>query len=479
MFVNWFIVNQYNINTTDNTNNCFYCYFIGFCNMVQEIGNSFVSIKVFFNSNQERTINHLSSIYNNEGLIYESVKELVRGRLQISDIKGKRILLKPNWVKHCVGEFDPICLCTNNSVTLALVKYLLEYEPASIIIGDAPIQGCDWDKLMDVKFETDIKELSKNSNIPIIIKDFRKVTFDPSTNKLVENRNPDDNYLIFDVGSKSYLEEITSPDNTFRVTCYNPDRLALSHHKGVHKYCIIKDVFECDTIITIPKIKTHQKSGITNSLKILVGINGDKDYLPHHRIGAEGHGGDCYKGWHPLRQMSELVLDAANRRRGKKIYTILNYLSAGLWRLSMPNPAQNLAAGWYGNDTVWRMVLDLNMVAIYGKTDGSLSDTPQRTLYTLCDGIIGGQGNGPLSPLPLPLGVLAFSNDPYAMDEAAGILFNMNISRIPLLREAACLNKEKTISYYVDNEKTTKEALYKYSTDVIMPPGWVDYNKNS
>lgn len=164
--------------------------------MVQEIGNSFVSIKVFFNSNQERTINHLSSIYNNEGLIYESVKELVRGRLQISDIKGKRILLKPNWVKHCVGEFDPICLCTNNSVTLALVKYLLEYEPASIIIGDAPIQGCDWDKLMDVKFETDIKELSKNSNIPIIIKDFRKVTFDPSTNKLVENRNPDDNYLI-------------------------------------------------------------------------------------------------------------------------------------------------------------------------------------------------------------------------------------------------------------------------------------------
>ncbi len=437
----------------------------------------FVNLKVFFNSDSERTINRLASLYDDERLMYESIRELVEGHIEDSNIRSKRILLKPNWVKHCVGEFDPICLCTHNSVTLALVKVLLEHKPTSIVLGDAPIQGCIWEQMMDKDFESEIKSLSAEYKTPMVIKDFRKVTFCPETNQLEEGRNLEENYLIFDVGKKSYLEDITSPNNTFRVTCYNPDRLALSHHKGVHKYCVTKDVFECDTIITIPKIKTHQKSGITNSLKILVGINGDKDYLPHHRIGAEGHGGDCYKGWHPLRRMSELILDAANRRRGKITYKFLNYLSAGLWRLSIPTPAQNLAAGWYGNDTVWRMVLDLNMVAIYGRRDGTLADRPQRTLYTLCDGIIGGQGNGPLSPDPLPLGVLAFSNDPYAMDEVAGLLFNLNLDRIPLLKESKRLNKEKDIDYYINGAKVNLDDVRKYSTDVVLPPGWVDYNK--
>ena len=447
--------------------------------MVQEVNNSFVSLKFFFKDDKERTINHLSSVYDDSSLMYDCVKELVDKHLKASDINGKRILLKPNWVKHCVEEFDPICLCTHNSVTIALVRVLLEYSPVYIVLGDAPIQGCIWEKMMDKSFEEKIDELSEQYHIPIVIKDFRKVTFVQGENKLTEGKNPEDNYLIFDVGKKSYLEEITSPKNTFRVTCYNPDRLALSHHKGVHKYCVIKDLFECDTIITIPKIKTHQKSGITNSLKILVGINGDKDYLPHHRIGAEGHGGDCYKGWHPLRRMSELILDEANRRRGKKIYPFLNFLSMGLWKLSSPSPAQNLAAGWYGNDTVWRMVLDLNMVAIYGKADGTLAETPQRTLYTLCDGIIGGQGNGPLSPDPLALGVLAFSNDPYAMDEVVGYLFNLNIARVPLLKEAQKINKNKKIKYFINGNEANIADIKKYSTDVMMAPGWVDYNKNN
>lgn len=445
--------------------------------MVQEEKGSFVSLKVFFKDQEERNIDYLSSLYDDDRLLYESVKELVIGNLRQDDINGKRILLKPNWVKHCENVYDPICLCTNNNVTLALLKVLIDYTPKSIIIGDAPIQGCNWDLMINQSFLKKVEELSFYHNIPITVKDFRKVTFNQRKNQLAEGINSDDNYLIFDVGERSYLEDITSPHNTFRVTCYNPDRLAESHHKGVHKYCVTRDVFECDTIITIPKIKTHQKSGITNSLKILVGINGDKDYLPHHRIGAEGHGGDCYKGWHPFRRMSELILDAANRRRGKRIYPFLNLLSLGLWKLSAPSPAQNLAAGWYGNDTVWRMVLDLNLVALYGKADGTLAESPQRTLYTLCDGIIGGQGNGPLSPEPLALGVLAFSNNSYAMDVVAGNLFNLNISRVPLLKEAQRVIENRIIRYEINGEEVSLDDIKKYSTDVKMSPGWVDYNK--
>jgi len=437
----------------------------------------FVDIIPYWEKEEDRTIEKLSSVYDNYDLLYQSIKSLITKHIDIRDIKNKNVLLKPNLVNHNKNEFDKICLCTHENFILVTLEIILELNPRSVLIGDAPIQGCKWDLLLSDYFYKKVESLSNKFNIRVSIKDFRRVTFDTKLNILENERNSLDEYIIFDIGKKSYLEDITSDKKQFRVTCYDPDRLSESHNFGTHKYCIRKDVFECDTVITLPKIKTHQKSGLTNSLKILVGINGDKDYLPHHRIGALGHGGDCYKGYHPLRRLSELILDEANRNRGKRIYKFYSYLSAALWKLSFPKPEQNLAAGWYGNDTVWRMVMDLNLIAIFGKKDGTIADEPQRTLYTLCDGIIGGEGNGPLSPDPLPLGIISFSNDSYLMDEIIGYLFRMNIDKIPLLKEARKINKGKDIDLFLRGEKTTLEDIKKYSTDVIMPPGWVNYNK--
>jgi len=33
-------------------------------------------------------------------------------------------------------------------------------------------------------------------------------------------------------------------------------------------------------------LKLHRKAGITCALKNLIGINGNKEYLPHHRLGG-------------------------------------------------------------------------------------------------------------------------------------------------------------------------------------------------
>lgn len=439
--------------------------------------NHFVRITPTFSKSQEITIENLQNIYDNKDQLVSYIEKVLSPNLSNRDVEGKKLLLKPNWVKHNSNPQDEICLCTHPNFILAFVELLVGWQPKSILIADAPVQGCDWSRLLTQDFLEKISHLSESSGVSINIKDFRRVAFSPETNQLETDKKPLDDYIIFDVGEKSYLEDITSDKNLFRVTSYDPDRLAESHHKGMHKYCIAKDVFDCDVIITLPKIKTHQKSGLTNSMKILVGINGDKDYLPHHRIGAVECGGDCYKGKHPFRRMSELVLDAANRRRGKWLYHPLSYLSAALWRLSRPTKEQNLAAGWYGNDTVWRMVMDLNLIAQYGKADGSLSDNPQRTLYTLCDGIIGGQGNGPLSPEPLPLGIIAFSNDAFAMDEVAGRLFRLNIDKVPLLKEAKRLNQNKDIDYFINGVKCKLSDMDAYSTDVIMPPGWINYDK--
>ena len=54
-----------------------------------------------------------------------------------------------------------------------------------------------------------------------------------------------------------------------------------------------------------------------------------------------------------------------------------------------------MGGGWYGNDTVWRMVLDLNRILIYGNPDGSMSDTPRRVFYSLTDALICGEGEWP------------------------------------------------------------------------------------
>lgn len=436
---------------------------------------SYVNIKTFFRSNDDRSIDNLARVYDDPDLLYKSIREIVT--LTSKDVKGKAILLKPNFVRENRAPQDPICLFTHPNVIFATLRVLLEMGPSNITIGDAPIQNCRWDLMLKQDFYDKIAEISKEFNTPIKIVDFRKVVFYPKRNEFGRSTRTDDDYLVFDVANRSWLEPITRDPNVFRVTNYDPDRMAKSHAKGMHKFCVAKEIFESDIVITMPKTKTHRMACITNSLKILVGMNGDKDYLPHHRIGSTSQGGDCYKEYNLLRTIAEKLFDFANRHRGGLLYMPAEYSALILWRLSHPSAETSANAGWFGNDTVWRMVMDLNTIAHFGKLDGTLAETPQRTMYTLCDGIIGGQGSGPLEPDPLALGMLSFSNDPYLMDEVAGLTFGLEIEKIPLLREASNMNKKKEVTFIIDGEKKNWADIKKLATLVELAPGWVNYNK--
>lgn len=438
---------------------------------------SYCDILTFFKDEGQRTVEHLAAKYKDRELIAESIEKLLGAHFSKDAVAGKKVLLKPNLVLEWQKPDDEICLCTNERIILATMEFFLRLSPKSLIVGDAPIQGCVWDKVLTDNFHKEFEALKEQYGIPIKLVDFRRVTFDKINNVLEVDRSTLDDYLIFDLGEKSYLEEITTEENTMRVTDYNPDRMKLAHSKGVHKYCIRKDVIDSDIVVTIPKTKTHRMAGMTNSLKILVGINGDKDFLPHHRLGPVSGGGDCYKDKSVLRSIAEKIFDFANRNRGKFLYRPTYVFGKVLWKLSRPNKETSMNAGWYGNDTVWRMVMDLNMIATYGKTDGTLSDQPQRTMYTLCDGIIAGQCEGPLCPSPLALGTLTFSNDPYLSDEVAGHLYRLNLSKIPTLRESEELNKQKVCEITIDGKKATLKDVDNISTNVIMSAGWINYNK--
>jgi len=438
----------------------------------------FVKIETLFCEKSGRTIENLRQVYSNKVLLKEKIRKIGKGFLDNdSMIRNKRILLKPNWVLHNRKEDDEMCLRTNDSFVLAALEVILEQQPARIVIGDAPIQGCNWNKMLSKEFYSAVDELSIRNAIPIEVKDFRRVTFNPRQNNPITERNPLSNYIIFDLGKDSYLESISSTKNIFRVTDYNPDRLAESHTIGMHKYCITKELFEADLVISMPKIKTHQKAGITGALKNIVGLNGDKDYLPHHRIGGLGFGGDCYPGKNYLRLWAEYALDKANRNQGNFYYRLWYYTAAILWKLTLPKKVHDMTAAWYGNDTVWRMVMDLNKIAIFGKKDGTLSKNPQRVLYSLCDGIVGGQGAGPLNPEPLPLGVICFTNNSSMNDICMATMMGFDIQKISLLRTAYQNVQQQHIDLTLNGVKINLPDLSSLSIQTLPPPGWVDYLK--
>lgn len=440
--------------------------------------DSFVAIKTVFKDKGERTIDKLAELYNDMPRLKELLSELIDKNLPIEKVLGKKVLLKPNWVLHSKKPNDELCLRTHDNFLLTALAIILEKKPAKVTIGDAPIQGCNWDKMRSPAFYEHIKELSQTYAVPIEIKDFRRKTFNPKKNNPITERLPLSEYVIFDLGKESLLEPISKEGkNIFRVTNYNPDRLSDSHTKGKHQYCITKELFDADLVISLPKIKTHQKTGMTGALKNLVGVNGDKDFLPHHRIGGTGFGGDCYPGKNYLRLWSELALDQANRNQGKRSFWFWTKACSVLWKLNKPQKTYHIAAAWYGNDTTWRMVMDLNKIALYGNADGTLSKEPQRDLYSLCDGIIGGQGDGPLLPDPLPLGVICFANHSGLTDICMAKLMGFDFQKIPLLAKVnESINYDK-IKISLNNRAIKLDKLIENVISTLPSPGWVEYLK--
>jgi hypothetical protein len=71
---------------------------------------------------------------------------------------------------------------------------------------------------------------------------------------------------------------------------------------------------------------------------------------------------------------------------------------------------------WHGNDTAWRMTADLARIALYADVDGTIRRTPQRRFYSVVDGIVAGEREGPLAPDPKNCGVLIAGANLLAVD---------------------------------------------------------------
>ncbi len=356
---------------------------------------------------------------------------------------GNKVFIKPNLVRETSGiGRDVNAIVTHASVIRPIADYVhLALEGrGEIVIGDAPTSEADFHIVTNRNLLQPtvgyLKGLYQSAMFDIKLMDLRYA-------RGVEEEFPqyDPLGIEIDLGRQSFLDPLTDREMANLTYLYEDNTfMAKAHNRQSHKYRIAREFLESDVVIGVPKLKTHFKTGVTLNLKNLVGIVTNKAYVPHLRKGPPSRGGDEL----PDRSLTEKV--AATVRQHKNDWTRAGlYLCANLARDKIGftrriearhrvvRPPQGC---WAGNDTIWRVALDLNRIMVFAGKDGVMGTLPRRKAFCIIDGIIGGEKNGPLQGLEKPAGVLIGGHNPCAVDLAATRLMGFDQEKIPLLKNA-------------------------------------------
>jgi len=399
-------------------------------------------------------------------------------------VSGKRCVIKPNWVHHKNGSHNGLdCLISHTSVIEAIIEYVALARPSSIIVGDAPIQSCDFGALRELAGINSMLARLLSRGIQVDCRDFRLTQTDRSVwDASLSTGRSEKEYVRFNLGQNSMLEMITDERSQFRVTMYDPRALEETHSPGNHQYLIAREIMDADVVINLPKLKTHKKAGLTGTLKNLVGANGHKSYLPHHRKGGTASGGDCYPKTSVLKSVAEDLFDWTNSVSPGYGKRILAKLCGSVVKVGkFATGSMDLEGSWHGNDTVWRMVLDLQHILHHGTSSGTLEAGRQRFILNITDAIIGGQGDGPLSPEPIEFGFLTLGTNAAICDWMHAILMGLNPNQIPVIREAiqfgTCGNASRDETDFKlrfgENLMSPLEAAKQFGKTVSLPSGWI------
>lgn len=357
---------------------------------------------------------------------------------------GARVFVLCNFVYHRrpqESERELQAKCIHGSVLRALIDYLLIAVGPSgrVTFGNAPLQGCSWERVLEETGAARVLDFYRRAGLPVEARDLRLVVTEGSLlGRITPVAQRNDSAAVeIDLAGESLLAELAGdPRPHFRVSDYDPRRTEAFHADGSHRYVIHRAVLEADVIVSLSKLKTHEKVGVTCGLKGFVGAVAHKDCLAHHRFGSPAGGGDEYpSAWGFLRPLSRFQDWLGKRPHGAPAQGLLEIGDRSLRRLLRRLGAVQGGA-WSGNDTCWRMALDLARILHYADEDGFLHEAPQRVHLSLIDGVVGGEGEGPLAPKPVGSGVLLFGDDVVRTDRAACRLMGFDPARIPLVARA-------------------------------------------
>ena len=387
-------------------------------------------------------------------------------------VPGQRVFVLCNFVYHrrpneSVEAF--LGKCTHGSVVRALVDYLL-LAGARVQFGNSAVQSCNWDAVLKDTGAVRVQQFYAERGLPAAAADLRMVIAERdalgSITKYVE-RDAGAETVIVDLGASSLLDEPSRHGGRYRVVDYSPDRTEAFHAPGKHVYVIHRAVLEADLIFSIPKLKTHEKVGITCSVKGCVGSVGHKDCLAHHRYGPPSDGGDEYPR-DPLGafRAASWLHDRVNRsgHRNGLLRIGDTYLRKVLRRI---NPS--IGGAWWGNDTAWRMAVDLARIVEHCDANGVMHERPVRRNLSLVDGVVGGEKQGPLRPDPVASRTVLFADDAYLTDYAAATLMGFDPRSVPHLRFGW---RDPAVNVIANDVRGGLEILKPHVKRYEPPPGW-------
>jgi uncharacterized protein (DUF362 family) len=374
---------------------------------------------------------------------------------------GDRVVIKPNLV---LDAADQDAVTTHASVIRPVVDYAWKalQGQGEIMICDAPQVDADFDKIVLTNGLARMVAILNDRGCRVVLADIRARKTSKINDVVVAetlDAEKDKDAVVVDLKELSFFAANGVKQNRLSYGAYRGDAMRGHHQQGKHLYKVSKTVLAADVVISIPKLKTHKKAGITCCLKNLVGINVDKNYLPHFTSGPANLGGDEFPPIALWRFPVLFVFKAARlvllghwqRHTARVISACAGILSKFNFNIDKESPAgkadtaqrvyqlvtgTDYGGSWSGNETIWRMILDLNRIFLFADGSGDILPTQQRKAFYVVDGFVSGVKNGPLTPHVIRPGIVAAGSNAARVDQAILELTGVDAEKIPLYREA-------------------------------------------
>lgn len=406
----------------------------------------------------EKYPEYIGNILNPENKIYAGVRDtLYKLRLdsghyntpQWNPFKdfikpGMTVFIKPNTVTHeHEDKKDVYSVITHASVVRPILDYVCKalHNSGRIIVGDSQLYYCNFEKAMKIsRIEQLLQWYTEQTPVEFewfdlrMNKAYRTWLYGRwGRTKVEQDRR---GYYFVDLGERSCFNGIDPKRLRIAVASYK--NMYKHHSNGKHEYLFPGSFLQSDVVISIPKLKTHRRTAVTLALKNFMGIPSWKDTLPHFITGSSKEGGDQYIYPSVRKRICTFLHDVKESNPYIPVKFVCAVIKKFVWNSCKVIPFKDdiSEAMWYGNDTLWRTLIDLNRAVIYADKSGNMCDTPQRKVFFLLDGIIAGEKSGPLVPDPVYPGVLLGSFNAVTIDAVGATLMGFDIDKIPLISKA-------------------------------------------
>lgn len=354
---------------------------------------------------------------------------------------GMTVFIKPNTVRHYhTGGGDILSIINHASVLRPVLDYVVKALKGEgrIIIGDSQVIFGEFDKAYKAASIDQLLDWYRSwCPIPIECFDLRMVRgvrtymYGKWGRKKIEH-DPR-GYRFVDLGDKSCFRDIDPKRLRIAIASYK--NMYKHHSNGKHEYLFPQSVLDSDVIINIPKLKTHRRTAVTLAIKNFMGIPAWKDSLPHFITGSPEEGGDQYINPSVRKRICTRLHDEIQSNPFIPVKFLCALVKKIVWNSHMIIPFKDdvFEAMWYGNDTLWRTLLDLNRGVLYADREGKIQDTQQRRYFAIIEGFIAGEKDGPVGVDPVPAGVVLAGYNPVALDLTAASLMGFDVKKIPMI----------------------------------------------